>query len=466
MHYHFIGIGGIGMGTLASLILAKGHQVSGSDVAESPMTASLREKGAQISIGHRYEQGAGADYVIFSSAIRPDNPELKAAQDRNIPILKRAQLLARIMENHDAITIAGAHGKTTTTSMTSQLLLKAGLNPTTAVGGIINGISYNANLGDGRYFVAEVDESDGSFLYFSPRYSLITNIDYEHVDYYHTWDNILAAYRQFIQRTHPDGLVIGCGDDARLKDLLSRGERRFITYGFLEGNDVRAENIQIVKDGPPFLHFECLCKKEPLGAFCLSVPGQHNILNAMAVIALGVHLKIDVRTIEESLRIYQGVKRRFQRKGLVHDILFVDDYGHHPTEITATLRAAHAVKKNRLITIFQPHRYTRTKFLMDEFAASLAESDYLIVTDIYAASETPIEGVTSQVLYEKILRSGKKDVCYLRKDNIPDHVLRIARPGDMVLTLGAGDIYRVGEQCVEALKNRYKDCAPVTGEHG
>jgi len=454
MHYHFIGIGGIGVGTLASLMIDKGHQVSGSDLKDSAMTAMLREKGAIVMIGHQAQNVQDADYVVYSSAVAAENPELKTARDRRIPVLRRAELLAQIMDNHVGITVAGAHGKTTTTSMVSHLLLDAGLNPTTAVGGILNGQSYNANLGGGTYFVAEVDESDGSFLYFNPQYSIITNIDFEHLDYYHTWDNIVKAYEKFVARTQPEGLLIGCGDDTRLKEILLKSNREYLTYGFSSVNDLHTESMQFVNNEQCYWEFECVFKNKKLPRFQLTIPGQHNILNAMACITLGLRLGIEPEIIRMSLKSFAGVKRRFQRKGTANDIQVFDDYGHHPTEIIATLKAAHSVKKSRLITVFQPHRYSRTKFLMEDFVKALSQTDTLILTDIYAASEEPIPGITSEVLLEKICRDGQKDAIYLKKEDIAAHLLRIVRPGDLVLTLGAGDIYRVGEDLFKELQKQ------------
>ncbi len=451
MKYHFIGIGGVGVGTLASLMLKKGHQVSGSDLKDSALSLALREKGAQVFIGHQASQLGEVDYVVYSSAIASDNPELQAAYQRKIPVLKRAELLAQIMDNHIGITIAGAHGKTTTTSMVSHLLLDADLNPTTAVGGILNGESYNAKLGGGKYFVAEVDESDGSFLYFTPRYSIVTNIDFEHLDFYHTWDNIVKAYEQFVGRTLPDGLLIGCGDDTRLKELLLKSKRHYLTYGFSPVNDLHTQTMRFVNTKECCWEFECLYKNKKLPRFELTIPGQHNILNAMACITLGLQLNIDPEVICSSLKSFAGVKRRFQRKGTFQEIEIVDDYGHHPTEIVATLKAAHSVKQKRLITVFQPHRYTRTKFLMEDFVKALTQSDILILTDIYAASEEPIAGVSSEILLEKIIESGKKDALYLQKDKIVAYLTKMVRPGDLVLTLGAGDVYRVGEDLLKEL---------------
>ncbi len=460
-HYHFIGIGGIGMGTLASLMMAKGYKVSGSDLKESPMTQRLRTEGAIIVIGHHAENIQGADFIVFSSAINGENPELVAAQKQNKPILQRAKLLAQLMENQIGITIAGAHGKTTTTSMISFLLIQAGLNPTTAVGGIINGDSYNASLGDGRYFVAEVDESDGSFLFFAPCYSVITNIDFEHVDFYHDWTHILKAYKTFIERTDSRGIVVACGDDERLNSLLRETRRNSLTFGMSHEADVYADHISSLGYQ---IEFDCFFRGRRLGRIGLSIPGRHNVLNALACICLGRELKIDFHIIQKSLKAFQGVNRRFQIKGNVGGIFVVDDYGHHPTEIAATLQTAQRFKKNRLITVFQPHRYTRTKFLMEEFVKSLALSDYLIITDIYAASEPPIEGVSAQKLLERLTAQKTLPAVYLKKGDIIDHLIKITQPGDLVLTLGAGDITKIASEFVEILKNKKNDSLAMMGD--
>lgn len=438
------------MGTLASLILANGHRVSGSDVKESTMTGTLRERGAKVTIGHQARNVESPDFVVYSSAVGVDNPEIVQAKESTIPILQRAQLLAQLMENQAAITVAGAHGKTTTTSMVSLLLINAGLKPTTAVGGIINGNSYNANLGDGRYFVAEVDESDGSFLYFTPRYSIITNIDFEHLDYYHNWENITAAYSRFIQQTDAQGRVIICGDDERLKKLVKDQPRSFITYGYSPENDVYVRNIELQGWST---QFECVARGKSLGVFTLAIPGRHNVLNALACIALGLELDIEMGVIQRSLREFKGVNRRFQIKGEVNDVLVVDDYGHHPTEIVATLLTAQSLKKKRVVTVFQPHRYTRTKFLMDDFVKSLSLSDYLVITDIYAASEPAMEGVSTEVLAQRLKEFGKCHFVYLKKEEIIPHLLTVVKPGDLVLTLGAGDVTRLSGDFVEAFKN-------------
>jgi UDP-N-acetylmuramate--alanine ligase len=451
-HYHFIGIGGIGMGTLASLLLDKGFRVSGSDVKDNELTALLRKKGAKIFIGHSVENIKGAHCIVHSSAIRVTNPEMIQAVSLQIPLLRRAELLAELVNAQTGITIAGAHGKTTTTSMVSNMLLKAGLNPTTAVGGIINGdTAYNANLGGGQYFVAEADESDGTFLYFEPQYSIITNIDFEHVDFYKNWDNIIAAYRKFIQRTRRGGCVIICGEDPRLKELVANENIQSLTYGFSPQFDVHAENV--VNEGYS-TRFDCYYRSKALGAIDLVVPGRHNVLNALATIALGITLNIPFETMASSLQTFYGVKRRFQLKGNFDDIMVIDDYGHHPTEIMATLSAAKSFNRKRVVVAFQPHRYSRTKFLMDEFVKSFKLSDYLVITDVYAASEKPSEGADIQELYAKIHAEYGEAAVYLKKEKIVEHLLEAVRPGDLLLTLGAGDITQLSDQFIAAWQAR------------
>ncbi len=447
-HYHFIGIGGMGMGTLASIMLAKGARVSGSDVKESRLTRQLREEGATISIGHQPDNVESPDFVIYSSAVTRNNPEMQAAEKKKIHIQKRAQLLAELVNCECGITVAGAHGKTTTTSMISHCLIKAGLNPTTAIGGIINGGTYNATLGAGKYFVAEVDESDGSFLFFRPFYSVVTNIDFEHLDYYHNWENILAAYRQFIRQTQPSGCVIAFGDDERLQAILAKEKIRTLTFGLGKHNRVSAQSINL--DGFEST-FDCSVEGKIIGRFRLKVPGQHNVLNALACITVGLELLIDPAVLVEALNEFQGVERRFQTKANINDILVIEDYGHHPTEIVSTLKTAKTFRKKRVITVFQPHRYSRTKYLMDEFVSSLALSDYLILTDIYAASEKPLVGVNSQILNDKIKEKVRTPVYYLKKEAILKHLKKIVGPGDLIVFLGAGDINRIGDEFVQTL---------------
>ena len=450
-HYHFIGIGGIGMGTLASLLLAKGQKVSGSDLKDNEWTAQLRKNGAHIAIGHHATNVQNPDYVVYSSAIRITNPEMIEAVSRNLPLLKRAHVLAQLVNEQTGITIAGAHGKTTTTSMVSYLLLNAGLKPTTAVGGIINGHSYNAHLGEGKYFVAEVDESDGTFLYFRPVYSIVTNIDFEHVDFFKDWKGILEAYRKFINHTSSYGCVIACGQDQRLKILVKESKKPACFYGFDASCDVWAESI--ITDGS-HSSFECYTQAGKLADFELMVPGRHNVLNALACIGVGLRLNIPIEVIHKTLKEFGGVKRRFQLKGQIDDIMMVDDYGHHPTEIVATLKAARLFNKKRLVTVFQPHRYSRTKFLLNEFVESLQLTDELIITDIYAASEKPSEGVGIKSLLEPLQRALGERVLYLKKEQILNYLTDFVHSGDLVLFLGAGDIYHCSDELVNVLNKK------------
>ncbi|MFH1360068.1 MAG: UDP-N-acetylmuramate--L-alanine ligase [Candidatus Omnitrophota bacterium] len=455
-HFHFVGIGGIGMGAIASLLLAKGHRVSGSDVKENKITHDLKEKGAVIFIGHQADHVGDADVVIYSSAVKSDNPEIKIAKQKKITLFQRAQMLANLASGQKCITVAGAHGKTTTTSMISHLLIKAGLEPTTAVGGIIQGQTYAASLGKGHYFVAEVDESDGSFLNFSPYYSVITNIDREHLDYYGTFEKLLKAYRKFIDQTNFDGRIFTYAGDPYLAQLLKESKREYTSYDLSEEADVYAKDISV--DGFTS-RFRCIYHQKDIGFVTLRVPGHHNILNALACICLGMALHIDFDVINMSLNKYEGVQRRFQLKADTQGILVVDDYGHHPTEIQATLKAARSFGRKRLIVAFQPHRYSRTKLLLNDFIEPLCLSDHLIITDIYAASEKPIPGVSAKVLYEKIKKLNRMPVEYIRKELITDHLFNMAREGDLILTLGAGDINQISDQLAEKFNQVY---APKT----
>ena len=441
----------MGMGTLAELMLAKGCKVSGSDVKENQVTAHLRDRGAVIRIGHTARNIGCPDRVIYSSAVGPDNPEIQAARRKNIPVEKRAQLLSELVNAQTGITVAGAHGKTTTTAMIARLLLKAGCDPTTMVGGWVKDSSDHAHLGSGKYFVAELDESDGSFLFFKPALSVVTNIDYEHLDHYGNWKNILKAYTRFIRRTKKGGCVFACGDCERLRKLLAREKTDVLTYGTGPRNDLRAGRISF---NGYALSFDCFWKRKKMGTIQLRVPGGHNVLNALACVAVGRKLGIDFTVIRESLQEFPGVERRFQKKAEINDILVVDDYGHHPTEIVSTLKTARSFGKKRVITIFQPHRYSRTKYLWNKFLACFGLSDYLIITDIYAAGEKPILGVTGEGLRQKI-KNKKKPAVYLKKKDIVPHLLEMVRPGDLVLFLGAGDITQVGEDFVERIGRNF-----------
>lgn len=437
------------MGPLAFLMLAKGYKVSGSDLKESPVVKQLREKGAEVFIGHKAENVRDAQILVYSSAVTAENSEMIEAHNRQIPVLRRAQLLAQLMNAQTGVSVAGAHGKTTTTSMISNLLIKADLRPTTAVGGIVNGTSSHAALGDGKYFVAEMDESDGTFLYFYPRFAVVTNVDFEHVDYYHTFENVLGGYKKFMQQVSHDGCLLIWGEDPNLRRLASDLKCKVLTYGFETNNDIYAENIKMNEKGGSY---DCFYQDTKIGRIELAIPGKHNILNSLAAVGIGMLMGIDLKIIQTGLKEYRGVQRRFSIRGTVNDVMVVDDYGHHPTEIRATIATARLFKPKRLLTVFQPHRYTRTKFLMEEFADTLALTDYLILTDIYAASEKPIEGITSEKLWERIRAKGKIAGAYRKKDEILKHLAQVVQPGDLVLILGAGDINQLSEQLLGYLK--------------
>jgi UDP-N-acetylmuramate--alanine ligase len=449
--YHFIGIGGIGMSGIALLLLRVNSKVSGSDLKESKATEELRALGAKIFIGHDAGNIEGADIVVYSSAIKEDNPEFAAAKKKGI-LIKRAEALALLMQDKTVITVTGSHGKTTTTSLVSCMLLEAGLNPTAAIGGILRNTDNNAFLGSGDYFVAEADESDGSFLYYRPKYSIITNIDREHLDYYKTFERELEAFREFIGATDRNGCIFVCGDDKNLTDMARAHKGRHVTFGLHESCDIYPKNIAM---NGLSSDFDCFKRGKLVGRFHLALAGRHNISNSLAVIALGLELGISVETIIKSLASYKGAKRRLEIKYRDADYLVIDDYAHHPTEIRATLEAAGGLRAKRLIAIFQPHRYTRTQLLMEEFSRSFDAVDYLFITDIYAASEPPIEGVNSQKLLDLIKTSlTDKKASYYPKEKIAEHIMEIIVPGDMVITIGAGDIVKLSDELAERLKNK------------
>ena len=446
--FHFIGIGGIGMGAIASLLMDQGMKVTGSDIKDNDMTKSLRAKGAEVFIGHARENVGVPDIVVFSSAIDKNNPEILETRRNQIELIPRGKLLAYLMKQKISITVAGTHGKTTTSSMVSSLLTQANLEPTTAVGGIINCVKGNAVSGKGMYFVAEVDESDGSFLHFSPAYSIITNMEYEHVDYFKSFEKMKERFSDFISNTVKYGYVIVYGDDTALLDLVKESGRRALTYGFGEHNDVRAKSVEWNGFGSTF---ECEIQGRSLGRILLNVPGEHNVLNALATIGLGYLLSIEEKIIRETLAEYEGVQRRFQVLSQKKDITVVDDYAHHPTEITYTLKAAREAAVNRVFAVFQPHRYSRFAQFREEFAECLRNCDHLIITDIYGASEQPIAGADVHSLVRQIHQTMDKPVVYLPKEKIADYLVPLLMEGDLVITLGAGDINKIGYQLGEIL---------------
>jgi len=449
-YYHFIGIGGIGMSGVAHLLLKAGFSVSGSDLKENRVTKELKRLGAKIYTGHNAENISGQSAVVYSSAIREDNPELLKAKNLGIPLLKRAEALALLMRDKTAITIAGSHGKTTTTALISYMLLEAGLCPTVAIGGILKNIDTNACLGSGEFFVAEADESDGSFLYYQPKYSIITNIDREHLDYYGNFENELKAFKDFIKRTQSAGCVFACSDDPSLKELFADYKPRVVFFGLDEPADIGAKNIEL---NGLSSDFDCYLKHKFISRFHLALGGRHNISNALSVIGLGLELNINLGYIRRTLEGYKGAGRRLEIKFKSAKFMVLDDYAHHPSEIKATLEAVDNLEAGRKIVVFQPHRYSRTKLLLNEFAACFERADYLIITDIYAASEQPIEGVDAQGLLKQISQHyPHKQAVYLAKEKITDFLLGFMQSGDLVITLGAGDIVRVADALAEKLK--------------
>ena len=449
-HYHLIGIGGIGMSGIAQLLLRQGLKVSGSDLKESRITEELKKIGAQVFIGHSPLNIKGADCVIYSSAIKEDNPEVSAALASGVPLIKRAQALAELMKDKSVITVTGSHGKTTTTSLVSYLLLEAGFAPTVAIGGILKNIDTNACIGEGKFFVAEADESDGSFLYYRPRYSIITNIDREHLDYYKEFSREIEAFRKFLNRTEKDGCLFCCADDMNLISILKDYKNRYVLFGLKNTAQIYPKNIRL--EGLSS-EFDCFYKNKLIGRFHLSLGGEHNISNALAVIALGLELGVDLEVIKKTLVNYKGAGRRLEIKFSDKGLMLIDDYAHHPTEIKATLSAVRNLKQNRVIAIFQPHRYTRTKLLLEEFGKSFDLADYVIITDIYPASEPPLEGVSGRSVYDKIKeRTPAKEVHFLAKEEIVGHILGIIKPGDLLITLGAGDIVKISDELAEKIK--------------
>lgn len=447
---HFIGIGGIGMSGIAQLCIRKGYVVSGSDMRESESTQKLGNLGTKIYIGHNSDNITDQDLIVYSSAISFDNPEIQEANKKHIPILKRAEFLASLMKDHTVIAVTGAHGKTTTSSLAAHLLIQANFNPTIAVGGILGNMQNNAELGSGKYFVIEADESDGTFLCYEPTYSIITNIDYEHMDYYHTFENVKKAFAEFILKTQNE-CVFWCYDDPYLRDLMKNISVNNISFGLSKNVNIYAQNIVL---SPLSSQFDVFYNNKFLDRFNLSLAGRHNISNSLAVIALGLKLNIECDLIKKALNSFLGVKRRFQIKYNQDDILIVDDYGHHPSEIRATIEAARRLAKKRLVVIFQPHRYSRFQNLMGEFSSSFFEADSLFITDIYSAGEKKIEGVEAIDLYNLMQKFDKPKTYFVEKEMINTKMLDFIQEGDLVLFLGAGDINKVSDELVKRVERK------------
>ena len=490
---HFVGIGGIGMSGIAEVMLNLGYKVSGSDLKHSAVTDRLKSLGAAIFEGHVAENITGAEVVVTSSAISAANPEVAEAHRLHIPVIQRAEMLAELMRLKYGIAIAGMHGKTTTTSMIAAVLAAGGLDPTVVVGGRVDAMGSNARLGRSQYLVAEADESDRSFLKLSPILSVVTNIDREHMDCYRNMQDVKRAFLDFMDRVPFYGMIVACNDDPILRRLLPKIRRRMVSYGRRKGSDFLIKPCGDGPPGPPHVpestyrerphpnehagkrhtreghdfsrannastgpaalaaeagalsnSFSVKFRGKDLGEFHLHVPGLHNVLNATAAIAVGIGLDIPVANIREALETFRGVDRRFQLRGQAAGVTVIDDYGHHPTEIRATLAAARQCGYRKIYVIFQPHRYTRTRDLMDEFAAAFSDADSLVVLDIYAASEAPIEGINGQVLANKIGENGSHTVSYAGSfEEAVDAAVKSAKSGDMILTLGAGSVSQLG----------------------
>jgi UDP-N-acetylmuramate--alanine ligase len=450
-HLHFTGIGGIGMSGIAEVLLNLGYQISGSDVKLSPITERLAGMGARVFEGHAAANIAGARALVVSSAVDELNPEVQEARRLQIPVIPRGELLAELMRLKYGIAVAGSHGKTTTTSMTATILNYAGLDPTVVVGGRVGTMGgSNARVGHSDFLVVESDESDGSFLKLAPIMAVVTNIDREHLDHYPSLDAIRSAFIEFVNKVPFYGAVIVCLDDPNVQGILPEIRRRTITYGTTSQVDIEASEVGCGHFASDFrLRYRAL----DLGRFHLGVPGRHNVLNAMAAVGVAMELEVRPDTIREALATFSGVDRRFQVRGQERGVTVVDDYGHHPTEIRATLDSARQCGFGRVHVLFQPHRFTRTFHLMDEFARSFHQADSVFVMDIYAASEKPIEGVTAEALVERIRQFGHRGVEYVGSmDRGVDAVVAVAREGDVVLTLGAGSVSQAGDRILARLK--------------
>ncbi len=447
---HFVGIGGIGMSGIAEVLLNMGYGVSGSDLHETEITRRLASLGARVQYGHQPDHAEGAHVVVLSSAVSPDNVEVVAARRRSIPVIPRAEMLAELMRLKYGVAVAGSHGKTTTTSMIATVMARGALDPTAVIGGRLNSLGSNAKLGQGEFLVAEADESDRSFLKLSPTLVVVTNIDAEHLDHYHDLTEIKETFLKFINKVPFYGASILCLDDVSIQEILPRVERTVRTYGLnskadFVANDIRCQGI--------ITRFTVHHQEKRLGDVILHMPGLHNVRNALAAIALGMELELDFATIREGLQEFSGVQRRFQIRGEQRGIMVVDDYGHHPEEIKATLRAAREGWNRRIVVLFQPHRYTRTHHLFNQFLTAFDEADVLFITSIYPAGEEAIEGVSALQLVDGIRQQGQQNVYWVEEmANMVPEVEPILQPGDMVITLGAGSIWKVGNELMGRLQ--------------
>ncbi len=446
---HFVGIGGVGMSGIAEVLLTLGYRVTGSDLRRNEAVERLERLGAKVFLGHAASQVEGAHVVVYSSAVARDNPELQAARQRGIPVIPRGEMLAELMRVKHGIAIAGTHGKTTTTSMVGAVLAEAGFDPTLVVGGRVTALGAGARLGQGEFLVAEADESDGSFLRLAPTIAVVTTIDAEHLDYYRDLAAIRETFLEFVNKVPFYGAAILCADQPEIQAILPRVDKRVVTYGLRGPADLVAASLRLAGLRT---RFEVLHRGDSLGELALQVPGAHNAANALAAVAVGLDLEVPFPVIQRALAGFTGVQRRFQLKGEVGGVLVVDDYGHHPAEIRATLAAARQAFGRRVVVAFQPHRYTRTLHLHAEFLTAFDDADVVVVTDIYPAGESPIPGVHARTLADGLAARTGREVRYFGdREALTEFLLRTVRPGDLVLTLGAGDIGGVADQLVARL---------------
>lgn len=445
---HFVGIGGIGMSGIAEVLLNLGYAVSGSDLRASDTTRRLAALGGRIEVGHAASHVRDADVVVTSSAVRRDNPEVAEARARKVPVIPRAEMLAELMRLKYGVAIAGSHGKTTTTSMAAWLLAQAGLDPTAVVGGKVNAFGSNAKLGKGEYMVVEADESDGSFLHIPPTIAIVTNVDPEHLDHWRTEAALRQGFVDFVNRVPFYGLAILCIDHPGVQALLPQVGKRYVTYGESHQADYRAEAIKVSGHS---VRLDAFRREEPLGRFEVAMVGRHNALNALSVIALGDEMGVPTDVIRSALASFQGVQRRFTVKGEAGGVTVVDDYGHHPAEVKATLLGAREAFRRRVVCVFQPHRYSRTRDLHGEFTTAFNDADVLLVTDVYAAGEEPIPGVSAEGLVEAIRACGHRDAHHVPRGGLAAAARARLRPGDLVLTLGAGDVTSIGPELLGLL---------------
>ena len=450
-HIHFVGIGGIGMSGIAELLLNLNYSISGSDVKNSEILKRLRKLGAKIYIGHKKSNIKDADVVVYSSAVNLENIEVKTARGFSIPVIRRAEMLAELMRMKYGIAVAGSHGKTTTTSLISTVLAKGGLDPTVVIGGRLNSLGSNAKLGEGEFLIAEADESDGSFTRLSPTIAVVTNIDKEHMDHYKDLNDIKEAFLEFINKVPFYGLSILCLDEQYIQELIPKVEKKYVTYGLTSQADYMAKNVSY---SGLETSFNLYIKGKEKGEMVINMPGLHSVYNALATIAVGLELDIPFKKIKEALMEFSGIQRRFEIKGEAGGVMVVDDYGHHPTEIKAVLKAAkEGFKEKRLVVVFQPHRYTRTEYLLNDFFTAFNDSDKLIITGIYSAGEKPIKGIDAKLIYEGAKKYGHKDVSYIKDlSKIVDFLTDVVEEGDLVLTLGAGNILSVGDEFLSKME--------------